>query len=121
MRRVAEGEQAVFEVKYIGVILVVNLIAVTKKLLKRHRIKGHRVEQVEIGGGGWYSAIQASHEISWGGIWTYIEDMCEEEERELKCKVIREKKRIVTKRNGAAFDGLLESVTAVLKICAEAS
>lgn len=52
MRRVAEGEQAVFEVKYIGVILVVNLIAVTKKLLKRHRIKGHRVEQVEIGGGG---------------------------------------------------------------------
>lgn len=40
------------ESKEVNLIVVVDLSAVAKELLKRHRVAGHGLEQVEIRGGG---------------------------------------------------------------------
>lgn len=41
-----------FEGKEVHFVVVVDLGAVAEELLKRHRVTGHGLQQVEVGGGG---------------------------------------------------------------------
>lgn len=88
---VTEGLEAVLEVEEAGVVVFVDLVAVTQELLEGNGVERHRFEEVEVGAGGGDAAVEGVDEGGGGG----------------------------GERDGAAVDGGLEGVAAALEVVAE--